>query len=325
MVRVVLGKWRGPTLLALSLWLSGCAGYPAASPARVPNPLPAQISERFAYAPQAIHNASELLEQAPRNQRWDVRFSLRGDPALDGQALHLEYYRLPQAQPAPVIVVLPILAGKRNVARNFADYFARHGFAAVIVHSEQKHSVLVALEDLEGAVRESVLRHRLALDWVAAQPELDASRLGVFGASMGALNGFYLSALDPRVRASVLALAAGDLPYVLAHSQERRVAKAVGQLRQDRDLSPEQVEAFLAATLQTDPLDLAPHVDPASLLLIMARFDDVLAYSRQRALRRALGEPEAVVLPTGHVTAALYLPYLRYRALAFFRRRLLSE
>lgn len=39
-----------------------------------------------------------------------------------------------------------------------------------------------------------------ALDYLAARPEVDASRLGAFGMSMGATKAWWLAALDPRVR-----------------------------------------------------------------------------------------------------------------------------
>lgn len=305
--------------------LAACASYPMVGRGGARAILPETISRQFAYSPQAIHNETSLLEQGDHYARWDVRFILHGDPGLEGQELQLEYYRLDRAEATPVIVVLPILAGSRSVARSFADYFARKGFAAVIVHTEQKNNILRAMDDLQAAVRDSVIRHRLALDWIAQQSELDARRLGVFGASLGGLNGYYLSALDPRVKASVLALAAGDLPYVLAHSRERRVSRTVAELMRDKGLDTEQVQDYLASSLETDPLDLAPYMDPAGIMLIMARFDDAIHYSRQRQLWEALGKPEALLLPTGHVTAALYLPYLKSRALGFFRQRLLGS
>jgi hypothetical protein len=39
-----------------------------------------------------------------------------------------------------------------------------------------------------------------ALDYLASRPEVDASRLGAFGMSMGATKAWWLAALDPRVR-----------------------------------------------------------------------------------------------------------------------------
>jgi len=57
------------------------------------------------------------------------------------------------------------------------------------------------------------------------RPELDTYRIGVFGVSMGAIKGSLVGALDPRIRAQVLALGAGDLPHVLAYSTESGVEK----------------------------------------------------------------------------------------------------
>lgn len=40
-----------------------------------------------------------------------------------------------------------------------------------------------------------------SLDWLAAQPEIDASRIGCFGISMGATFGYWLAAIDDRIAA----------------------------------------------------------------------------------------------------------------------------
>jgi dienelactone hydrolase len=40
-----------------------------------------------------------------------------------------------------------------------------------------------------------------ALDWLAADPGVDARRIGVFGLSMGATLGYWLGAVEPRLAA----------------------------------------------------------------------------------------------------------------------------
>jgi hypothetical protein len=45
-------------------------------------------------------------------------------------------------------------------------------------------------------------------------------------------------------------------------------------------------------------------------------------YSRGKALWRAAGRPEVVYLVSGHLSAYVYLPYVRAKALSFFNRRL---
>ncbi len=58
-------------------------------------------------------------------------------------------------------------------------------------------------DDLSEAAYE-VREIRRAIDFVASQPNLDASRIGYFGFSMGAILGLPLTAVEPRVKAAVL-------------------------------------------------------------------------------------------------------------------------
>ena len=102
----------------------------------------------------------------------------------------------------------------------------------MIVDTVQRRTLIEDLVNPESAIRLTVLRHRRVIDWVVNQPQLDASRLAVFGASLGGFNALYVAALDPRIRAVVPALVAGDLPYVLVHSNERRIAESVETTRQ---------------------------------------------------------------------------------------------
>ena len=59
--------------------------------------------------------------------------------------------------------------------------------------------------------------------------------------------------------------------------------------------------------------------------MVLARYDDAVPYRKQMQLLDALGWPESIKLPTGHVSAALYLFYLRERVLEFFDRKLGEE
>jgi len=50
---------------------------------------------------------------------------------------------------------------------------------------------------------DSVIEHRRAIDYLGERPEIDAARIGLVGYSMGGLMAFQLSAVDPRIRASI--------------------------------------------------------------------------------------------------------------------------
>jgi dienelactone hydrolase len=56
-----------------------------------------------------------------------------------------------------------------------------------------------------------------ALDWLAARPDVDASRLGTLGMSMGSTMAWWLAALDERVRVTVDICCLGDFHTLLAN------------------------------------------------------------------------------------------------------------
>lgn len=121
------------------------------------------------------------------------------------------------------------------------------------------------------------------------------------------------------------ALVGGSLPYVLVSSNERRIKEAVDGVKAELSLDDEQLLRYLEQNIKTDTLGVAPHLNADRVLMVLARFDKAVPYDSQLRLREAIGYPEAVTLPTGHITAAAYLFYLRSRVLKFFDRKLAEE
>jgi len=163
------------------------------------------------------------------------------------------------------------------------------------------------------------------IDWVETRPDLDASRIAVFGASLGGFNALYLSAMDPRVSVATTALVGGSLPYVLVNSDERRIVEATEAAKARLSMDDEQLLDFLGDKIETDVLALAAHMNADRVLMVLTKYDTTVPYDSQLRLRDAMGSPEAITLPTSHNMAAAYLFYLRSRILKFFDRKLSEE
>lgn len=303
--------------------ISGCASVQALErPHTVALPMPPAVAERFAYEAGEIR-----AELSPVRENATYRvFEGKFDPAIaasdDDTPISFEYYEQIGSDKAPVVLVLPILNGQKHVVRPFATYFADNGYHAVIVDTVQRKTLLEDMLQPEEAIRRTTIRHRRVIDWIETMPNIDHGRIAVFGASLGGFNALFVSAADRRIHASALALVAGDLPFVLTNSSESRIIDAADGAMETLQTDSDGLRQYLEEHISSDPLSLARHIDPAHVLLVLARFDDAVHYEKQLELQQAMGNPESITLPTGHVTTAAYLFYLRSRVLEFFDRKL---
>ena len=287
--------------------------------------MPAELLDRFCYEPQPIVDERTLVRESNSYRIYEVALEAGLEGFEDDSPVTFEFYEPNGIWPSPVALLLPILNGQKDLMRPFATHFATNGYAVIIVDTVQRKSLLEDMIEPEPAIRQTVLRHRRVIDWIEAQPMLDVSRLGVFGASLGGFNALYLSAFDEHVSVVSPALAGGSLAEVLVSSDERRIVEAVAGVKDELSFDDAQLLEYLEGKIETDTLDLAPHVNADRVLMVLAKFDGAVPYENQIALRDAMGEPESITLPTGHVTAAAYLLYLRTRVQEFFDRKFAED
>jgi len=292
---------------------------------QTPSPLPRTYLEQFCYEPVPIENELILVKEKKRYRVLEGSINAGPNGSDDDAQITFEFYEPSGDSPSPVVLLMPILNGQKHLMRPFAAKFARNGYAAVIIDTVQRRTLLDDLGDPEPAIRLSIQRHRRVIDWVETRPDLDASRIAVFGASLGGFNALYLSAMDPRVSVVTTALVGGSLPYVLVNSDERRIVEATEAAKARLSMDDEQLLDFLSENIETDVLALAAHMNADRVLMVLTKYDTTVPYDSQLRLRDAMGNPEAITLPTSHNMAAAYLFYLRSRVLKFFDRKLSEE
>jgi dienelactone hydrolase len=290
-----------------------------------PSPLPRSYLEQFCYPPFPVENEMVLIKEKNSYRVFEGSINAGPNGSGDDAQITFEFYEPSGDSPSPVVLLMPILNGQKHLMRPFATKFARNGYAAVIIDTVQRRTLLDDLGDPEPAIRLSIQRHRRVIDWVETRPDLDASRLAVFGASLGGFNALYLAAMDPRVSVATTALVGGSLPYVLVNSDERRIVEATDAVKSQLSMDDDQLMDYLTAEIETDVLTVAPHMNADRVLMVLTKYDKTVPYDSQLRLRDAMGDPEAITLPTSHNMAAAYLFYLRSRVLKFFDRKLSEE
>jgi len=185
--------------------------------------------------------------------------------------------------------------------------------------------------EVEETLLELVVNARRCLDWLCRQPGVDPERLASFGVSFGGIVNLVLAAVDqdaqgvPRFKYNAVALVGENLAGLLLTTEERGVLAYLRERRRFSGETTAEVAAGLARSVRSDPQYLAPYLDPARLLVFLARFDRTVPYENGRDLHHRLGEPELYVLPFGHysfVLGQIPVPWIGDRLKEHFRARL---
>jgi len=247
------------------------------------------------------------------------------EPTAHDARFHF-YFARGVKEKAATVVVTPILDGQNSVARIIARDLATHGMHAVIVDryvDKQKDPTL--LESTESGMRDLVADRLQVLEWVLRRPEVDPTRIGAYGVSLGGIGSLLLAAVEPRIRATVAVMAGGDPAAVMARPAQGECVTLARANGVPENATRSRIEAFerkARPVLVTCPVALARYIDPSSVLMFLTRRDTSVPSALQVRLRGALGRPEAFSLPTGHYSSVLYLPYIKSRARAFLAARL---
>lgn len=135
---------------------------------------------------------------------------------------------------------------------------------------------------------------RRTVDWIESRPELDASRIGLAGTSLGAVIGSVAFAVEPRLGSYCSVLGGADLAGILWRSarlvRERDVMRRNGLTR----------ESLTKALVTIEPLTHLRQDDLRPIFVIGAKYDTVVPRANQEALAKHLVHSQSLWLPTGH-------------------------
>ena len=237
----------------------------------------------------------------------------------------------------PGIVLCHGFTGVRQLTLpEYARRFAEAGFLALIFdyrgfgESEGPKWRLLPLEQVDDI--------RNALTWLAAQPEVDPQRMGLWGTSFRGAHVPYVAGIDTRVKAAVAQVGfdTGER-FLLSVRSESERADLQRQLEEDRRLRATeghgrridpferalrnpQASGFIGQALQAyphmrcllswqtwektleyRPLDVVDKITPRALLLIAAEHDTICPPAGYQALYERAGEPKKLIrLPISH-------------------------
>ncbi len=312
---------RKVALSILAVGLAGCVSL-GGTQRSSPPPLPTSWVAYYQYTPLTLKSEEELGEARSGYEFQRLRL-VPTTGVTDFRSIQVDAYRPRRPGRLPVVLISPILAGNDLYIKEFAKFYAARGLGVVIVYRPKEiFSADRELIDIESHLRESVVQMRQAIDWLQTLDWVDGERIGSFAISLGAILTLILAAVEPRVKASVLGLPAGNVPEIIMASQDRAIRKRRRAFLELSGWTEEEALAGLKQVIISEPIALAPSVNPRSTLMIAGLFDRVLGLRNSLALWRAMGKPQLILLPTGHYTAYFATPYLKIHTYSFLRRHL---
>jgi dienelactone hydrolase len=240
-----------------------------------------------------------------------VRFpSAVESPHPANNTVHAEYFRPTGPGKYPAVIVLDILDGKQVVSRTQALWLAQNGVAALVVTMpyygprREGNNLRMLSPDVDhtlAAFRQAVLDNRRAVAWLASRSEVDATKLGVVGTSLGSFLAALTVESEPRLRTACLLLTGGGLVDAFYDHPRaapfRKVNEFIGG-------SKEKLKALFAPI---DPITYAERLKGKRVLFLGASRDDVVPPQACTRLWEAAGKPEIKWFDATHVGAAAYM------------------
>jgi dienelactone hydrolase len=238
-----------------------------------------------------------------------------------------EYY-LPKNRGGkiPAAIVLDIMYGNSVVPRGLARGLASQGVAALYIPMAYYNSrrpkndahIRWLDEDPTRAVeppRQTVMDIRRAKAILASREEVDSSKIGITGVSLGGIMTSLAAGVDGDFYRVAPILAGGDLANMIFHAPETR---KVRQKLVEKGFDQEKLEPVMSPV---EPLNFASRIEPGTCLMINASKDEVIPKDCTVALWNAIGKPTLLWVPSGHYTAAWYLPTIKQTAIDFLKGR----
>ncbi len=193
------------------------------------------------------------------------------------------------APPYPAVVICHGIGSCKESHSAFADFLAHHGLAA-LAFDLRGHG------ESEGQLDDHVLDDiTAALDWLSRRPEIDRSRLGLRGSSMGAMLALHAAVRDPRVRA-VTAIAPAVEALTIPAIETGELFERLGRVGLTVRIDP---SAYVRYLRSHDSRGEVHRIAPRPLLLIHCKGDELIPYTCTEELFHLAHEPKKLVLIEG--------------------------
>jgi dienelactone hydrolase len=257
----------------------------------------------------------------------------------EGNTVRGELYR-PAGNSSGSLAILIHGWGDRILipCRMLAKSLAANGIAAyvpfLIFHPSRMPAVMKAKgyglspEEWWDGYQTSVIEIRQVVDWAKDPAKPAFRKVSIIGVSLGGIVAAIAMGVEKRLDAGIFIDAGGNY-----ETPAWRHSKQVGGGQIDYRQAREQFAAYLAQVREkgfdgvaapkrsylTDPVTFAADIGRRPVMMINARWDEMIPKSATLDMWQALGRPPINWYPAAHASIWLFYPLIRRRILDFLR------
>lgn len=279
------------------------------------DPKLATMLKRFDNKPEAFSYTMRPMMQNADVTMWSVTFPspvVSGDAAND--TVWCEYFRSDKPGPRPAVVVLHLLNNDFSMPRIIAQHMAMSGIDALMVklpyygerrsskdgvRHTQMHQDLSVLLD---GVPQAVCDVRRAMQFLSVQKDVDRSRIGLCGVSLGALLTTLTIGVDGNIPTATIIMGGVNLADIITN--ECRETNGMRAYLAEHKISKDQLKKMLAPI---EPLNYLSRAQNTQVLMINAVQDHIIPPACTEILAQRLNRPRIECYEANHYTMTIYL------------------
>jgi dienelactone hydrolase len=272
------------------------------------------IPERYRLKAHRFSYRMEQIEDLPLSgltiHHLTFPSPVRSD-CKENDTVHAEYYRPRGKGPFPCVIVLDITAGDQSLSRFIATHLAQNNIGGLFVQmayygprrpaGSKLRLLSPDFKRTTEGIRQTVLDLRRATAWMESRREIDATRLGIMGTSLGSFVSALTGEMESKLRRVAVLLGGGG--FVDAYWDDPR-AKSFRKVWQALGGTKESAARLVAPI---DPITCAANLKDRRFLILAAKRDDIVPPQMAEALWKATGKQKIVWYDCTHYGAAFYL------------------
>ncbi len=128
------------------------------------------------------------------------------------------------------------------------------------------------------------------MDYLESRGDIDSTKIGLVGGSMGAILGAIFAGVEPRVKAAVLIVGGGNMSLMIMKSEHPAISPIRAYL-EEKGITHQEVQEI---TDPIDPINFIDKIAPRPLLMHNGEHDTIVPAEAGRQLYEKAKQPKTI-------------------------------